>query len=147
MPADDPAAFLQDVTDERPPQWSQVCPRGHANVTAFGETYRCDSCEALYEGEPYSEDGDGPFPLPDAEEPVPETSWVSVLWAIKRHVDTPLRSEFTSARIADKLGARTQSVSNRMSELRERGYIEPVNEGSMRHRWQLTEAGEEGGGQ
>lgn len=131
------AEFLQEVADEAPRQWRERCPRGHANVTVYNDTYRCDSCEALYPGQPYSDD-DGPFPLTDRPDPISEDSWETVLWAAKQILDNPTKTTVTSDRIATEMGVRKQQVARRIGDLRDMGFIEAVNAGNNGHRWQLT---------
>lgn len=127
------------VDDHNP--WRQRCPKGHASLQVHSSSYRCRSCERVYDGRPYDESDVDEFPI-EGDRPRPDISWQSIVMVMARLQSHETRSKwFQADELAGELGTRMQQVAGHWPELLDRELVERYGSTSQGGRYALTEKG------
>lgn len=115
--------------------WRLRCPEGHSTIDIYHAGYRCRSCGAVYEGEPYDAKHTD-FPVrTDAGSCV---SRDDVLEAVVRECSQPNKSRVAVSELS--VESRSQAAQE-LAKLERDGLVRRLGCGSPRHYWQPTDAG------
>lgn len=122
------------TTTETP--WRQRCPKGHASVTVYSDTYGCNACGRSYDGEPFDAKH---TEFPVDQEPRPKDFHDEVLAELVRECEDPT----TYSMRAHQLSAGSPSQVGRiLAELQRDGLVERLGSGGKNgHHWRPTEDG------
>jgi len=121
------------------------CPQGHADVTAWADSYRCRPCGQLYRGDPIHVDTVDEFPADGEAHAVDEITSEDCLCVLAGLSDPATKSKWHSTEtIAQELPGTKQQVASRIAAAHANGLVEPWgNSGSNANQWALTDTGDE----
>lgn len=117
--------------------WKLRCPEGHSSIECYGSSYRCKSCERVYD--------DGPFDVTETEfpvdgvEPREKASRQEVLRAVVSLCNKPMRSCARASEL-DIPGSNRQ-IGRTLSALCADGLVRKMSNESRGHHWRPTDAG------
>jgi len=116
--------------------WRLRCPKGHASVTVYSDTYLCEACDETYDGEPFDAKR---TEFPVDEEPLPKAVHDEVLAELVRRCEDDNTSRLLARRLHP---GRSRQIGAILAELAQDGLVEKLGCGSPNgYKWRPTEAG------
>jgi hypothetical protein len=120
-----------------PEPWRYRCPEGHASIsTRQNGTYRCQSCETTYRGDPVDAASDRD------SQPTTEVESTADIGALEvTHMLWRETGDTSTTAHARDLPVKTRTAAHALQSAAERGYVDRI-ERSCASRWFVTELGE-----